>query len=151
MSALAFTLLALCLVGPVPAALARASWPLRAPRAALVLWQAIALAAVLSAFSAGIAIASRLFLRNDGPGGALGLGEIPRMGWPVWSAYVVVFGLTCVVVVPAMVNIAVTTAVLPNDGLPLPFVSYGGTAMVTLGMGIGILMSISKSKRLVQS
>ena len=61
-SALAFTVVALLLVGPVPALLARASWPLRAPRAAMVLWQSIALAAVLSAFSAGIAIASRLFV-----------------------------------------------------------------------------------------
>ena len=87
MSALAFTLLALCLVGPVPAALARADWPLRAPRAALVLWQAIALAAVLSAFSAGIAIASRLFL--PGPDGAPTrdiVGEIDRMGWLPYAA-----------------------------------------------------------------
>ncbi|MBW8712277.1 MAG: M56 family metallopeptidase, partial [Mycobacterium sp.] len=60
MSALAFTIVALLLSGPVPAGLARASWPMRAPRAAIVLWQSIALAAVLSAFSAGIAIASRL-------------------------------------------------------------------------------------------
>ncbi len=67
MSALAFTIVALFLVGPVPAMLARASWPLRAPRAAIVLWQSIALAAVLSAFSAGIAIASRLFV--PGPDG----------------------------------------------------------------------------------
>jgi rod shape determining protein RodA len=36
-------------------------------------------------------------------------------------------------------------------GVPLPFISYGGTAMVTLGLALGILMSISKSKRLVQS
>ncbi|MCU0753474.1 MAG: FtsW/RodA/SpoVE family cell cycle protein [Akkermansiaceae bacterium] len=35
-------------------------------------------------------------------------------------------GLTCVIVVPAIQNIAVTTAMLPNDGLPLPFVSYAG-------------------------
>src|SRR6185437_12970713 len=62
MSGLAFTLLAVMLVGPVPEMLARATWPLRAPRAAMVLWQAIAVAAVLSAFSAGIAIASRLFV-----------------------------------------------------------------------------------------
>lgn len=60
MSALAFTLLALALAGPVPAVLARAAWPFRAPRAAVVLWQAIALAAVLSAFSAGLAVAARL-------------------------------------------------------------------------------------------
>jgi rod shape determining protein RodA len=36
-------------------------------------------------------------------------------------------------------------------GVPLPFISYGGTAMVTLGLAVGILMSISNSKRLVQS
>jgi rod shape determining protein RodA len=36
-------------------------------------------------------------------------------------------------------------------GVPLPFISYGGTAMVTLGLALGILMSISSSKRLVQS
>ena len=56
MSVLAFTILALALTGPVPALLARASWPLRAPRAAVVLWQAVALAAVLSAFSAGLSV-----------------------------------------------------------------------------------------------
>jgi len=36
-------------------------------------------------------------------------------------------------------------------GVPLPFVSYGGTAMLTLGLALGILMSIAKGKRLVQS
>jgi len=36
-------------------------------------------------------------------------------------------------------------------GVPLPFISYGGTAMVTLGLGVGILMSIARSKQLVQS
>ncbi|MDM2116374.1 M56 family peptidase, partial [Mycobacteroides abscessus] len=44
MSALAFAILALLLTGPVPALLARARWPYRAPRAAMVLWQAIAVA-----------------------------------------------------------------------------------------------------------
>ena len=48
MSALAFTLVTLLLVGPVPALLARATWPMRAPRASIVLWQSIALAGVLS-------------------------------------------------------------------------------------------------------
>ena len=63
MSALAFTIVALPLSGPVPAMLGRATWPLRAPRAEIVLWQSIALAAVLAAFSAGIAIASRTFVK----------------------------------------------------------------------------------------
>jgi rod shape determining protein RodA len=36
-------------------------------------------------------------------------------------------------------------------GIPLPFISYGGTAMTTLGLGLGMLMSIAKSRRLMQS
>jgi rod shape determining protein RodA len=35
--------------------------------------------------------------------------------------------------------------------VPLPFVSYGGTAMVTLGSGLGILMSVAKSRRVLQT
>ncbi|HEX2285960.1 MAG TPA: M56 family peptidase, partial [Mycobacterium sp.] len=98
MSALAFTVMALVLSGPVPAMLARASWPMRAPRAAIVLWQAIALAAVLSAFSAGIAIASRLFVPGaDGRPTATITSEIAVLGWPLWIAYVVVFALTLVI------------------------------------------------------
>lgn len=97
MTALAFTLLALLLVGPVPALLARASWPLRAPRAAVVLWQSIAVAAVLSAFSAGIAIASKLFVPgNDGRPTTL-LGEIDQLGWPLWLLSITVFGLTLLI------------------------------------------------------
>ncbi|MGB7146201.1 MAG: M56 family peptidase, partial [Mycobacterium sp.] len=84
MSGLAFTVLAVMLVGPVPALLARAEWPLRAPRAAMVLWQAVAVAAVLSAFSAGIAIASRLFVPGaDGRPTASPSAEIGRLGWPL--------------------------------------------------------------------
>ncbi|HET6296506.1 MAG TPA: M56 family metallopeptidase [Kribbella sp.] len=48
--------LALVLTGPAPALLARSSWPYRIPRAAVALWQAIALAAVLAAIGAGIAL-----------------------------------------------------------------------------------------------
>ena len=97
MSALAFIVLALLLVGPVPALLARASWPLRAPRAAVVLWQSVAVAAVLSAFSAGIAIASRLFVPGtDGRPTTL-LGEIDQLGWPLWVLSITVFGLTLLI------------------------------------------------------
>ena len=51
----------------------------------------------------------------------------------------------------AFVNMGMVSGILPVVGVPLPFVSYGGTAMVILGLGIGILMSIAKSRRLVQS
>jgi cell division protein FtsW len=56
----------------------------------------------------------------------------------------VALGLTCVVVVPAMQNIAVITALLPNDGLPLPFVSYGGTSLVFSLAAIGVLVGIHR-------
>jgi rod shape determining protein RodA len=49
----------------------------------------------------------------------------------------------------AFVNMGMVSGVLPVVGVPLPFISYGGTAMVTLGLGLGILMSIARSKRLV--
>jgi Zn-dependent protease with chaperone function len=113
MSGLAFTVLAVLLVGPVPALLARAKWPLRAPRAAMVLWQAIAVAAVLSTFSAGIAIASRLFVPGpDGRPTATLLGDIGRLGWALWILDVVVFALTLVVgarLAMAVIRVAVTT------------------------------------------
>ena len=51
----------------------------------------------------------------------------------------------------AFVNMGMVSGILPVVGVPLPFISYGGTAMVTLGLALGILMSISNSKRLVQS
>lgn len=57
MTAVILGSLAVALAGPVPVLLARATWPYRVPRAALVLWQALSLAAVLSALGAGLAIA----------------------------------------------------------------------------------------------
>ena len=51
----------------------------------------------------------------------------------------------------AFVNMGMVSGVLPVVGVPLPFISYGGTAMVTLGLGLGLLMSISRSRTLMQS
>jgi rod shape determining protein RodA len=51
----------------------------------------------------------------------------------------------------SFVNMGMVSGILPVVGVPLPFISYGGTAMVTLGLGLGILMSIARSKRLVQT
>ncbi len=86
---------------------------MRAPRAAIVLWQSIALAAVLSAFSAGISIASRLFVPGlDGRPTATITSEIDVLGWPLWIAYVVVFALTLMVgarLVVAVLQVAIAT------------------------------------------
>jgi len=51
----------------------------------------------------------------------------------------------------AFVNMGMVSGLLPVVGVPLPFISYGGTALMTLGVGIGILMSIHRYRRLVQS
>ncbi len=56
----------------------------------------------------------------------------------------VALGLTCIIVVPALQNIGVTTAMLPNDGLPLPFVSYGGTSLVFSLAAVGMLVGIHR-------
>lgn len=111
MSALAFCILALLLVGPVPALLERADWPLRAPRAALVLWQAIAIAAALSAFSAGLATASRLLMPGpDGRPTSTILGSLDRLGWPLWTGYMTVFAATLILAL-RLVSTAVRVAV----------------------------------------
>ncbi|MBP0632029.1 MULTISPECIES: rod shape-determining protein RodA [unclassified Cupriavidus] len=51
----------------------------------------------------------------------------------------------------AFVNMGMVSGILPVVGVPLPLMSYGGTALVTLGAGIGILLSISRQKRLIQT
>jgi len=51
----------------------------------------------------------------------------------------------------AFVNMGMVSGILPVVGVPLPFISYGGTAMVTLGLGLGILMSIARDRRLNRS
>ena len=48
----------------------------------------------------------------------------------------------------AFVNMGMVSGILPVVGVPLPFISYGGTAMVTLGLALGILMSVSRAQRL---
>jgi len=56
-------------------------------------------------------------------------------------------GLTCVLVIPGIMHIGVTTAMLPNDGIPLPFVSYGGTNLIFSLAAVGLLLGIHRSSR----
>ncbi len=53
-------------------------------------------------------------------------------------------GLMCTIFWPAMLNIMVVTSLLPNSGLPLPFISYGGTNLVFTIAAIGIITSIQR-------
>jgi rod shape determining protein RodA len=59
--------------------------------------------------------------------------------------------LTLMFFVYAFVNMGMVAGILPVVGVPLPFMSYGGTAFVTLGLAAGMLMSIQRHRKLVQS
>ena len=50
----------------------------------------------------------------------------------------------------AFVNLGMISGILPVVGVPLPFISYGGTAMVMMGLALGLLLSISRSRGLMQ-
>jgi cell division protein FtsW len=62
-------------------------------------------------------------------------GALLATGIGAWIAY------------EALLNIAVMTAVIPFTGVPLPFISYGGSSLVTVLAGVGILMSVSRRGR----
>jgi rod shape determining protein RodA len=49
----------------------------------------------------------------------------------------------------AFVNMGMVSGVLPVVGVPLPLVSYGGTALISLFIGLGVLMSVSAHRKLV--
>ena len=70
---------------------------------------------------------------------------------PTLFARLLAGSVTMIFFTYAFVNMGMVSGIVPVVGVPLPFISYGGTAMVTLGLALGILMSIAKSKRLVQS
>jgi cell division protein FtsW len=53
-------------------------------------------------------------------------------------------GLTALVAVQALINISVVLGVLPNKGLPLPFVSAGGSSMLISMLAVGILLNVSQ-------
>jgi cell division protein FtsW len=53
-------------------------------------------------------------------------------------------GLTSMIGLQAFINIGVVTSVLPNKGMALPFISYGGSNLVVMLVSIGLLLSISR-------
>ncbi|MFZ9759020.1 MAG: rod shape-determining protein RodA [Burkholderiaceae bacterium] len=54
--------------------------------------------------------------------------------------------LTLTIFTYAFVNLGMVTGLLPVVGVPLPFMSYGGTALITLGVGLGLIMSIARDR-----
>ena len=70
---------------------------------------------------------------------------------PTVFARMLAGSLTAIFFTYAFVNMGMVSGILPVVGVPLPFISYGGTAMVTLGLAMGMLMSVSHARRLVPS
>ncbi|WP_337878472.1 rod shape-determining protein RodA [Caldimonas sp.] len=70
---------------------------------------------------------------------------------PTLFARLMAGAVTLIFFTYAFVNMGMVSGILPVVGVPLPFISYGGTAMVTLGLGLGMLMSIARSKRFMPS
>ena len=57
-------------------------------------------------------------------------------------------GITCLIVFQAIINLSVTTGIFPAKGLPLPFISFGGTSLVINMAAVGILINLSQYSRL---
>jgi len=64
-------------------------------------------------------------------------------------ARLVTGSLSLTFAVYALINAGMVTGLLPVVGVPLPLISYGGTSMVTLMAGFGILMAVNARRRLV--
>lgn len=62
-------------------------------------------------------------------------------------SYYLAFGISIMIAVQAIINFCVVTGMVPTKGLPLPFVSYGGSSLIINMTAIGILLSVSKGRR----
>ena len=81
----------------------------------------------------------------------VGRGLIIAANAPTFFSRLLAGAITMILFTYAFVNMGMVSGILPVVGVPLPLVSYGGTALVTLFLGIGMLMSIQKHRKLVQT
>jgi rod shape determining protein RodA len=70
---------------------------------------------------------------------------------PTFFSRLLAGSITMIFFTYAFVNMGMVSGILPVVGVPLPFMSYGGTAFATLAFGVGVLMSIQRHRKLVQS
>ena len=81
----------------------------------------------------------------------IGRGLIIAANAPTLFTRLLAGAITMIFFTYAFVNMGMVSGILPVVGVPLPFMSYGGTSLLTLGLGAGMLMSIQKNRKLVQS
>ena len=81
----------------------------------------------------------------------IGRGLMIAAGAPTLFARLLAGAITLTFFTYAFVNMGMVSGMLPVVGVPLPLVSYGGTALVTLFLGLGILMSCHRHRKLVQT
>jgi len=86
-------------------------------------------------------------LRGGAAGGLWSAGD----GAPNLFTRLLAGAITMIFFTYAFVNMGMVSGILPVVGVPLPFISYGGTALLTLGLASGILMSIQRHRKLVQT
>jgi rod shape determining protein RodA len=80
----------------------------------------------------------------------IGRGLMIAANAPTMFSRLLAGAVTLIFFTYAFVNMGMVSGILPVVGIPLPFISYGGTALVTLLIGVGILMSIHRHRMLVQ-
>jgi rod shape determining protein RodA len=80
----------------------------------------------------------------------VGRGLMIAAAAPTLFSRLLAASISLVLFIYAFVNMGMVSGILPVVGVPLPFISYGGTALVTLMLGIGILMSIHTHRMLVK-
>ncbi|HHE07903.1 MAG TPA: cell division protein FtsW [Chlorobaculum parvum] len=83
--------------------------------------------------------------------GLLACGIIIAKRAPDLYGRYVATGVTIAIVLYAFINIAVASHLLPTTGVALPFISYGGTALLFNSLGIGMLVSISRYRKKVET
>lgn len=66
---------------------------------------------------------------------------------PNMSGRIICFGISTILVFQTFINIGVATAILPNTGIPLPFVSYGLSSLVSIYAGIGLVLSVEIDRK----
>jgi len=60
-----------------------------------------------------------------------------------------VTGLVCLIAIQSMINISVAVGLFPTKGIPLPFISSGGTSLLSSLMITGIILNVSRQRKVV--